>query len=101
MSGRTPKIPPHLESAVREYARAHGQRPAAAWLEAQHGVKVTHVTVGNLMRAGRAERGTANARRHTATPRPGAPSAASDDVARLEHHIGTLDAQAQALSAKL
>lgn len=101
MSGRTPKIPPHLEHAVREYARAHGQRPAAAWLKSEHGINVTHVTVGNLMRAGQAERGVDNARRRTATPPSSAPVATSDDVDRLERHIATLDAQAALLSAKL
>ncbi len=53
-----PGIPPVHEKAVLEQAGlGRSQREIAAWLKAEHGVGVTHVTVGKLLKRIRAELG--------------------------------------------
>lgn len=45
-------IPPALESAVLERsAQGMGQREIAAWLKAEHGISISHTSVGRLIRA--------------------------------------------------
>lgn len=51
-----PGIPPALEPAVlAEAGKGRSHRDIAAWLKATHGVGVTHVTVGKLLKRVRGE----------------------------------------------
>lgn len=46
----------HHEAVLRLSAEGKSQRAIAQWLEAEHGVKVDHVSVGRLIRSIKSER---------------------------------------------
>lgn len=49
---RQRKIPPNLHEAVlAESGKGQSHREIAAWLQAEHGVKVSHAAVGSLLRS--------------------------------------------------